>query len=122
MNRIIGAALGHVTVQAGGAGSRALDERRRLLMDVVVTALAGRHIVSDRLFSTRNVVRIVTRRACHLAALETGRLAQSIRGASNLELVVVDAWRLIEIDERVRQRVPRDVGEGRPIVAANLKW
>jgi len=121
MNRVIGTAFGHVTVQTRGAGSRTLHARHRLLMDVLVTTLADRYIVLDRLFSTRDIVGIVTRRACHLAALETGRLAQSIRGAGDLELVVVGAWRLIEIDEIVRQRVPRDVGEGRPIVAANLK-
>src|SRR5205814_3961067 len=99
MHRILRAALGHVTVQAGGGRARAFDAGRSLRMNGLVTTLADRHIVADSRFSARNVVRVVTRRARHLASEETGGLAQAVWRTGNLELVFLHATRMVEVDE-----------------------
>src|SRR4029077_932851 len=83
--------------------------------------LADRHIMSDRLRSMWDVMGIVTRRAGHSAAQETCRFAQSIRGSSNFEFVVVHTRHVIEVDERVRECVPWNVRKRRTIVAAYPK-
>ena len=70
------------------------------------------------LLAARNLVRIVARRAGHLAGTKTRRHAQPVGGMRDLERIVVSrVRRVIEIGEVIAQRFARPVGERSAIVA-----
>ena len=65
---------------------------------------------------------VVTGGTRHLAALKTGRLAQAVCAARNLEFVIAAApWRVIEMNEVVPERPSGDIRKRRMLVAANLE-
>ena len=89
----------------------------------LVATLADRDVTLHGLGTARDVVRVVAREAGHLAALKTRRLAQAVRAAGDLELVVAPrrSGCVIEMDEVVAQRLPRRVRKRRMLVSRNLK-
>ena len=80
---------------------------------------ADRDVTLDGFGTARDVVRVVAREAGHLAALKARRLAQAVRAAGDLELVVAPRCpgRVIEMDEVVAQRLPRRVRKRRMLVS-----
>ena len=57
-------------------------------MRALVAALTDGHVALHRFCAPRNVVRVVTGEARHVAALEAGRLPQAVRGSRDFELVL----------------------------------
>ncbi len=88
-----------------------------------VATLADRDVTLYGFGTARDIVRVVTRQAGHLAALKARRLAQAVRAAGDLELVVAPrrSGCVIEMDEVIAQRLPRRVRKRRMLVSRNLK-
>src|SRR5687768_5752738 len=120
MNRVLRATLRHVAVDASAFASL----RRGKLTPVYIgmATFTDRDVVLCRRPASRNIVRIVTRDARHLALLKTRRLPETVAGAVDLELVVVTgSRRVIEVDDVIAERLARDERKRRAFVPADLK-
>ena len=103
MYYIVGPPLGHVTADAV-LGLRMSARGRQFPHRRVVALPAHRRIMPRRLFSPRDIVRIVTSGAIQRprALLETSRAPQPVRGANDLEFVVVPSpRRVVELKDVV---------------------
>ena len=104
VNDVVGAALGHVAVEAGGhlRGMRGW------------VAIAADRFVMPRSFG--GLVRIVTGGAGHLTLFEASRFSQPVGGVINLECV---RWRELEKYRVILQGLAGFVSERRPIITAD---
>ncbi len=123
VNGVFRSPLRHVAVHAGRSRTCTRDLRHSTLMRCLVAALAHRNLARNCFGAALNVVRVVARETRHFAALETCRLAQAVRAAGDLELVIASrcAGRVIEMNEVVAQRLPRRVRKRRLLVALDPK-
>jgi hypothetical protein len=87
VNGVFRSPLRHVAVEHVRAAAHCRPAGRRRDAGVCA-ALADRDVTLHGLGAARDVVRVVTRDARHLAALKARRLAQAVRAAGDLELVV----------------------------------
>ena len=91
-------------------------------MHALMATSAHRRVMLHGLLAARDVVRIVTGDARHLALLKTRRLAQPICAARDLELVVAPrSRRVIEMQEVIGERLARRIGKRRVFVAPDLE-
>jgi hypothetical protein len=73
-----------------------------------MASFTDRDVVLCRRLASWNIVRIVTRDTGHLALLKTRRLAETVPGAVDLELVIVaGSRRVIEMDDVIAERLAR---------------
>ena len=88
VNGVFRSPLRHMAVDAGRTRTCARDLRVLHPDAFLVAALADRNLTLDCFGTARDFVRVVAREARHVAALEACRLAQAVRAAGDLELVI----------------------------------
>ena len=86
-----------------------------------MATLAHRHVMRSRVLRTVGLVRIVARKASHLARPETRRHTQSIPGLCDLETIPLTR-RTVEEELVLAHRLTRPVGIDTAVVPANLIW
>jgi len=112
VNRGLGTPLRHVARQAGAACLHHNTLVRGIALQVLGRSMAGLadlHILLSRLFSARNVVRIMTGQAGHLRLLEADRARELVRRMRCLEAEVLGVLWLLKVSLVLSQRLARTI-------------